>query len=475
MTNSNNTPVGTMVCGPNQPTQDAHCTTRKVSFVFYCAPRDDGNHNPIYTAVYGHDAIHAGVTDSASYLNNLPYVVVDADTQEVIYPPANSPNKLATFPNFTHFSGLHDGTRNVHTLPPINIPDNVSRIALHIANDAYAGHRGFKLFPWSVPNAAHSKVHVYEIRTDLQDRFSTENQLGSVPAENSIAAKPGVESEYFCYLNGDLWLEISHEFTDAEITQLCPPETLTRATLGGSPQAAGGNPNLAAAGGGANGNGISGPTGAPGANGGSPGPNNGAVPSPNGTGAPTANSMGNETLAIDWGTTLQPIYSEGEGSRSLDAFNVSIQNLGITLRFAARAVANAINTSSRTTVQQALRRTSPRAFAAILKAAWHLRIDSIDLSSSWRPMLGSRLHKMGVGLDVTEIVDSTEHIDFRIHNHGAADRRHPFPVSAGGKKLARLYDELRRDPEVSGNDVYTPWLNWVEPHDTHMHITVKYD
>jgi len=475
MANANNTPVGTMICGPNQPTQDAHCTTRKVSFVFYCAPRDDGNRNPIYTAVYGRDATNTGVTDSASYLANLPYVVVDADTKNVIYPPANSPSKFAVFGNHTSSSGLHDGTRNVHTLPPINIPDNVSRIALHIANDAYKKHQSFQLFPWSVPSAAHSKVHVYEIRTDLQEKFSTENQLGAVPAENTIAAKPGVTDEYFCYLNGDLWLEISHEFTNDEITQLCPPETLSRAMHSGPAASAGSNGGVPSPNGGSlpgsNGSGV------PGMNGGGPGTPNGAgVDGSVGASAPGSSAAGGmETLAVDWGATLAPIYGAGEGSRSLDAFNVVISKLGITLRFAARAVANAINTSSRTTVQQALMRTSPRAFAAILKAAWRLHIDSVDLSSSWRPMLGSRLHKMGVGLDVTEIVDSAEHIDFRIHNHGAADRRHPFPVSAGGKKLARLYDELRGDHEVSANDVYTPWLNWVEPHDTHMHITVKYE
>jgi hypothetical protein len=90
-------------------------------------------------------------------------------------------------------------------------------------------------------------------------------------------------------------------------------------------------------------------------------------------------------------------------------------------------------------------------------------------------MLGSRLHKMGVGLDVTQIADSEEHINFRIHNHGVADRKHPFPNNSGGQKLARLYQELRGDSEVSAGAVYTPWLNWIAPHDTHMHITVKYE
>ncbi len=90
-------------------------------------------------------------------------------------------------------------------------------------------------------------------------------------------------------------------------------------------------------------------------------------------------------------------------------------------------------------------------------------------------MLGSRLHKMGVGLDVAEIVDSAENIDFRIRNHSPDDRNHPFPTSAGGQKMAKLYQELRGDGEVEANQVYTPWLHWIQPHDDHMHITVKYE
>ncbi|CAD6539785.1 hypothetical protein LMG28727_03682 [Paraburkholderia kirstenboschensis] len=154
-------------------------------------------------------------------------------------------------------------------------------------------------------------------------------------------------------------------------------------------------------------------------------------------------------------------------------FSVRVDALGITVTFTARAVANAVNTSSRTTVQQALRRTSPRAFAAVLKAAWRLHISSVDFSSSWRPMLGSRLHRMGVALDVTHFDDADENIHFTIHNHGSQDRNHPFPQNSGGRKLAALYTELTGNSEVETGMVYTPWVHWVLPHDSHMHVTVK--
>ena len=90
-------------------------------------------------------------------------------------------------------------------------------------------------------------------------------------------------------------------------------------------------------------------------------------------------------------------------------------------------------------------------------------------------MLGSRLHKMGNGLDVTEFSDSAENINFLIRNRGEIDHKAPFPATASGDKMSRLYAELNSDQQIATGKVFTPWVNWVEPHDTHMHITVKND
>ncbi|WOD18753.1 hypothetical protein [Paraburkholderia kirstenboschensis] len=461
------------------PTQIAQCMTRKVSFIFYCAPRDDQHLNPMYHAMYSNDDTRTGVTDSAPYLTGMPYVLVDADTHAVIYPYNSTNGRTATFPNKEQMNpnALQDGLRFMHSLPPVNIPDHVTRIALHIANDAYLSHRNFQLFAWTVPDAAHSKVHVYEVRSDLQRRFAERNQLDTPPAENTLAVKPGTADEYHGYLNGDVWLSISHEFTDDEITRLCPPETLSRALLPGqhpvAPQGTAGNAIAPVP-----------PAAAPGMQAVQliqqtyAGPITGVphpplpVPQPHPP-TPPQTAGNTQSLPVDWVAVLQPIYGAGAGSRSMAPFSVRVDALGITVTFTARAVANAVNTSSRTTVQQALRRTSPRAFAAVLKAAWRLHISSVDFSSSWRPMLGSRLHRMGVALDVTHFDDADENIHFTIHNHDHHDRNSPFPVDPGGQKLAALYRELRADQQTMPAAVYTPWLNWVIPHDTHMHVTVK--
>jgi hypothetical protein len=462
--------IGSMSSGTNMPTQSVTVKHRLVTFVFYCAPRDDLPENLIYNAVHPHDSSKQGVTASASYLTKLPFVVIDADTKKVIYP---SSGNYAEFPGKTLTESLHDGKRNVHSLPVIHLPVDVKRIALHIANDAFKYHRNFQLFPWTVSDAAHSKIHVYELRSDVQEKFAQQNNLTSAPSENTLAVKSASTDEYYGFLTGDLWRQVSHEFTDADISRLCLPETISRNALAGDmphpPGAAYPSPASAA------------------------GASNAVAPHPDGphayvgsvTGGSSSPSApvavpaqpqvaGNvETLAVDWLATLAPIYAAGADSRSMASFTVEIPTLGITLTFVAKALANAINTSDNTTVQQAIRRTSPRTFAAVLKAAWRLHIDKLGLSSSWRPMLGSRLHKMGDGLDVTSFEDSLEHIGLTIHNHGAADRKQPFPTSPGGQKLAQLYAELNGDSETLHGAIYTPWVNWVEPHDTHMHITAK--
>lgn len=481
MTGSTQTPGNVMVSGPNMPTQQVTSMNRMVTFIIYCAPRDDNNLNPMYTAEYGHDATHTAVTDSASYLTRMPYVVVDADTKKVIWPLASSHQECDVILSVSSTSALHDGQRKVHTLLPIHVPDTVNRIALHIANDASRHRRNFQLFPWTVSDAAHSKVHIYEVRSDLKRRFIDRNNL-QTPPDNALIAKPNVAGEYYGCLDGDLWLRVSHEFTDVDITRLCPPETISRNLLAGTSQAnphAGAHPQTSpvqqSTSGGvaphADGpHAYAGPiTGSPATSAPMPGP----IVQPS--------VVGNaEQLQVDWQTTLAPIYTAGADSRSMESFTVEIDNLGITLIFTARALANAINTSNSTTIQQALRRTSPRTFAAILKAAWRLHIDKLSLSSSWRPMLGSRLHKMGIGLDVVRFDDDAENIHMVVNNNhaygnhqGKTHDDNPFPTTSGGQELSRLYAELNGDASTIPNAVYTPWMNWVEPHDTHMHITVK--
>jgi hypothetical protein len=420
----------------NQPTQSAQINERLVQFVFYCAPRDDVAQNAVYRDVHPNDTEHRGVTDSASYLNGLPYVVIDADTKNVIYPLR--PHKYDVFPRkLPSDRALHDGARSMHRLATVHVPIGVRRIALHIANDTYSLRRALQLFPFSVPDSVLTTIRIYEIRSDLQRRFGELNNIGLPPTENELALVPNVEGEYYGYLTGDLWRRLSHEFSDRNISDLCPPESLQRSQLR--------DPAIA------------------------------GVNQPEIREFPSFQVQENqETLSVNWVEALAPICSAGANSRSMNSLATQIPGLNINLTFRARTFANAINCSDITTIQDAIRRTSPRAFAATLKAAWRQHIDVLELSSSWRPMLGSTLHKMGLALDITRLDGTSEAINFTIRNHGQQDRNHPFPNTPGGRKMAQFYQGLISDAdEVRPGAVYTPWIHWVNPHDTHMHITVK--
>jgi hypothetical protein len=55
-------------------------------------------------------------------------------------------------------------------------------------------------------------------------------------------------------------------------------------------------------------------------------------------------------------------------------------------------------------------RVHPQTYKAFLKAAFDLDAEELEIASGWRPMLGSVLHRIGVGLDVAIIkVNGTSH------------------------------------------------------------------
>lgn len=50
-----------------------------------------------------------------------------------------------------------------------------------------------------------------------------------------------------------------------------------------------------------------------------------------------------------------------------------------------------------------LPRVHPACYGVVLRAAFEAGIDTLEVSSGWRPMLGSVLHRMGIGLDVVAL------------------------------------------------------------------------
>ncbi|MCA8353339.1 hypothetical protein [Burkholderia cepacia] len=68
-------------------------------------------------------------------------------------------------------------------------------------------------------------------------------------------------------------------------------------------------------------------------------------------------------------------------------------------------------------------RASPLCYYAAFKAAVDARIDEVHLSSGWRPMIGSVLHRVGVGLDVNYLLDDGLKMDrVAMSSQNAQDR-----------------------------------------------------
>jgi hypothetical protein len=54
-------------------------------------------------------------------------------------------------------------------------------------------------------------------------------------------------------------------------------------------------------------------------------------------------------------------------------------------------------------VNDVIPRVNPKTYYAALRAAQLCQLDGLEISSGWRPMIGSVLHRIGVGLDVTKL------------------------------------------------------------------------
>ncbi|MCA3162062.1 MAG: hypothetical protein ING27_07930 [Burkholderiales bacterium] len=59
-------------------------------------------------------------------------------------------------------------------------------------------------------------------------------------------------------------------------------------------------------------------------------------------------------------------------------------------------------------VNDVIPRANPKTYYAALRAAQLCQLDGLEISSGWRPMIGSVLHRIGVGLDVVKLENSKE-------------------------------------------------------------------
>lgn len=92
-------------------------------------------------------------------------------------------------------------------------------------------------------------------------------------------------------------------------------------------------------------------------------------------------------------------------------------------------------------------RVSPRTYAALIQAAEMAGLNEITLSSGWRPMVGSAIHRIGLGLDVQVVKNGqAEEIVFRSEA--------PFP---GSKNFVRFRNELAALKNTV-RQIFDPWM-----------------
>jgi hypothetical protein len=93
---------------------------------------------------------------------------------------------------------------------------------------------------------------------------------------------------------------------------------------------------------------------------------------------------------------------------------------------------------------EVLPRTHPAAFAALLTEARNAGVTDMLVTSCWRPMLGSIIHRAGVGVDVTYIANASQRV--HINRTGLQNKRRTSSenVSEQEKKLYQAYEEAKQ-------------------------------
>ncbi|MFQ6309110.1 hypothetical protein [Lysobacter capsici] len=453
--------------------KDAKASARRVQYRIVSAPLD-GN------AVPGGKAGDKIVTDSASNLKNLPYAVTAAgDKTRVLSTKAKGKT-------YSVFAGRPFNTAE------IAIPDDVSEVEIYLGNDAYEARRKHPVFKVTPDAQGLTVVTLHELPNKRLKRLQEDAKTSKdYPAADrgKTAKKEG--GGHIGYLTGDVWKEFSYEFSLADVTRLCTASSLTRkfqedrgrnavtpltatqpirANDFLQPQEPARRDNTFVAW--------------------QPplyrieplqqGQPLTAVPSAAASGqAAATDDKGNETLAIsDWSQVLAPLYNgsieelTGKEHYELTGY-VDLPLVNIRLRYDAGSFANAVGASESVTPADVLKRTNPLTYKGLVEAAWKSGIDELVLSSTWRPMLGSVLHRMGVAVDVIFVDDyddqtakGGEVAKFKVHINS-------------GKTPGTLYSTFNAivlaDSKNLGGFKADPWNRAANDklHANHMHVSAS--
>lgn len=109
------------------------------------------------------------------------------------------------------------------------------------------------------------------------------------------------------------------------------------------------------------------------------------------------------------------------------------------------------NISSIRTKSEILSRVQPKTYAAMIKAAMDAAVDEITISSGWRPMVGSVIHRLGLGLDVTYVKHSAKnhHVS---REYGRANENLSEDEKDAYKDVREKKDALRAAKKAKKSD-----------------------
>jgi len=105
------------------------------------------------------------------------------------------------------------------------------------------------------------------------------------------------------------------------------------------------------------------------------------------------------------------------------------------------------------------RRIHPAAYAAVARAAHEAGVTAIKFTSSWRPMMGSAAHRLGLGLDLKWLAEGTANL--RLNREGLTD------PTVGGKLLDKDKDGTLDNPKGHHNitiDEQQAFNDWKAAH-----------
>lgn len=439
-------PLAKMKASTNpKKTQEAVTSKRQVRFDIHSAVLD------------------SVVTDSPSNLTNLPYIITSAADKTKILTPdpkKTNPKSKISFVQLT-------GTKPLFKTVTVDVPDDVEEVVIYLGNDAYASRRLHPLFKLKPNEQGVTIATIYEThKTALVELRKLKDSEKKYPLAAQSQLTKLSDTKFVGYLTGDVWKEFSYEFGESDVKRLCDKSTLKRkyAEDRGRSEIA---PQTAPSEVIAKANSTPGPV------------NSASTPNPSqaSTSLKTLKTGEEESLEItDWMQVLQPIYS-GEiqdltGKNCTEySCHIDLPLVNIRLKYAAGAFNNAIGAGETVTIADVLKRTHPLAYKGVIEAAWKSGIDVLTISSTWRPMLGSILHRMGVAIDVTLVDD--------LDDRNAKKKSIPeFKVHLdSGKTPTALYSSFEaiilKDQDNLGGFKADPWHRKANDdlHKHHLHVS----